>query len=71
MALSVKEFLARDPKNQPGPHNRCTQPDCQNQASQNHTIDKQPVCEDCYFDAIGEIIEAHPIGRIMPHGGCH
>ncbi len=27
--------------------------------------------EDAYFDAMSELIDAHPIGRPVPHGGCH
>ena len=28
-----------------------------------HEIDDRPVCDDCYFDALGELIEQFPIGR--------
>jgi uncharacterized protein (DUF983 family) len=27
-----------------------------------HKIDNTPVCETCYFNALGECIEKHPIG---------
>jgi hypothetical protein len=26
--------------------------------------------EDAYFDAMSALIDAHPIGRPIPHGGC-
>ena len=26
--------------------------------------------EDTYFDAMSDLIDAHPIGRPVPHGGC-
>lgn len=27
--------------------------------------------EDDYFDVMSALIDAHPIGRPIPHGGCH
>ena len=35
-----------------------------------YTINEEFVCQDCYFEKLGEIVESHPIGRPMPHGGC-
>lgn len=29
-----------------------------------------PVCEDCYFDLLGDLVEQHPIGRASARG-CH
>ena len=26
--------------------------------------------EDAHFDAMSDLIDAHPIGRPIPHGGC-
>ncbi len=35
-----------------------------------YTLGGEEVCTDCYFDAISEEIDKHPIGRPMSHGGC-
>ncbi len=32
---------------------------------------KVAVHADCYYAEVGEEIEKHPIGRPVPHGGCH
>jgi len=26
--------------------------------------------EDAYFDAMSDLVDTHPIGRPVPHGGC-
>ena len=36
-----------------------------------YRINNQQVCEDCYFSALSDAIDTHPIGRVIPHGGCH
>lgn len=34
------------------------------------TLDGNEVCQDCYFDKLGDIIERHPIGRGTSRGDC-
>ena len=36
----------------------------------NYKIDGEFVCADCYFGALGDEVEKHPIGRPTRHGGC-
>lgn len=36
----------------------------------NYTRGGEQICGDCYFEAISEEIDKHPIGRPTPHGGC-
>ena len=37
----------------------------------NYKIGEKQVCQACFFGALGEEIEKHPIGHPVPHGGCH
>lgn len=30
-----------------------------------HTINGKEVCEDCYFDSLGKLVDEHSIGRII------
>ena len=30
----------------------------------------EDVCQDCYFDNLGELVEQHPVGRPAPSGRC-
>lgn len=36
-----------------------------------YKIGDNQVCQDCYFEKLGGLVEQHPIGRPTPHGGCH
>lgn len=36
----------------------------------NYKIDDNQICQDCYFEKLGNLVEQHPIGRPTPHGGC-
>ena len=31
-------------------------------------ISGKPVCQDCYFDRLGALVEQHPAGRPKPSG---
>lgn len=49
----------------------CTPPKCncgkpiEEHPDEQYTIDKKPVCSDCYYQAFGEEVEKHPI--CAPH----
>jgi hypothetical protein len=60
MPLTMKEYLERKPSPQ---EPTCPTPGCTGYASADYRIDGISVCEDCYFDALGKIVEEFPIGR--------
>ncbi len=66
MAIPLDEFL----KQELPPETLCSQPGCTNKVS-NYEIGTKRVCSECFFDALGELIEQHPIGRLTPRSGCH
>lgn len=61
--MNLREFLA----SKPPPAPRC--PKCGKGISHNEEprqIDSEFVCEDCYFSALSDVLEQHPIG--LPRG---
>ncbi len=45
---------------------KCSQPlDRHPEEYQQYTIKKIPVCEDCYFDALGDLVEKSPWSKRM------
>lgn len=63
MSLSLTEYLARPPATQPQA-TPCASCGCALPAATGRqTTEQGVVCEDCYFDALGDLVECHPIGR--------
>ena len=65
MAISAKEYLAmkergEEPFSFP-PKPKCATEGCEQTAG--HPSDLGKVCEDCYFDRLGDLVESSPIGR--------
>ena len=56
MPMTMKEYLAQAPERD------------KQEAARRVAAEE---AEDAYFDAMSDLIDAHPIGRPMPHGGCH
>ena len=70
MAYTVKEFLARDMKTPAEQTERCAV--CHQPIGGSHDgapcrADGKTVDEDCYFRALGDFIEQHPIGIPRSH----
>ena len=56
MPISLREYLAQAP---------------QRDAEAKRIRATAEATEDDRYDALGNLIEAHPIGRLISHGGCH
>ncbi len=56
MAMTFKEFLADAPR--------------RDEEARKAQVAAEAL-EDAYYDALSAEIDAHPIGRPVPHGGCH
>ena len=69
MAMSVAEFLNRPPREIADcPCAGCgddTHPDTNGR----HKTAQGFQCDDCYFGALGDMLEASPVGRASGHGG--
>lgn len=73
MAVTAKEFMENFPAHLAAAEaakEPCSRPGCTHKASYGRTIDNKDVCDDCYFEYLGDLVEQHPIGRGRPHGGC-
>lgn len=73
MAIPFKQFVEELPVRlaaAEAAQERCSQPGCMNKASGSYMLGDKPVCSDCYFEYLGNLVEQHPIGRGRSHGGC-
>lgn len=68
MAMSLKEFLDR-----PAPSRK--EPGCSScgtplsvELTGIHNCSQGLLCDDCYFSALGDVLEAYPVGRASGHG---
>ena len=64
--LNAQEFLAKVASERNHPklcgHNGCTEPLGPRVDGERNTIDGDEVCDDCYFDDFGKLIDERPIG---------
>ena len=70
MAMSIEEFL-----NRPEPARK--EPGCSScgtplsvEVTGIHRCAQGLLCDDCYFTALGEVLEAYPVGRASGHGSA-
>ncbi len=75
MAVTIREYMEKPDifeKSASAIAERCSNPECNRILSGTVTgREKGPngsVCSDCYYDALGDLVESHPIGRATPHG---
>ena len=62
--MKLKEFMETMPQREEMWRKKNLCPECKiNQITQDdcNCIDRKRVCDDCYYDALGEAIEKHPI----------
>lgn len=69
--MSLAEYLAR-PKGAltPAEHCACCSVPLQSTITGRRPSDRGTVCDDCYFDLLGDEVEQHPVGRGTVRG-CH
>ena len=70
MAQTLKKFSETKPEY--SPHERCAeckQPLSSGAVDENgHSTSHGWLCDDCFYDRLGEEIENHPIGTPQTHG---
>ena len=65
MAISATEYLAMKERGDE-PFSFPAKPKCSTEGCKQHAThpsDIGSVCEDCYFDRLGELVELYPIGH--------